>query len=150
MSLPVRPWLEWGYSLESELELELPLFPWQEGRGGVYGSDTAASGIPEAYVIRRDRIRWFRFRVYEHELPAFDEWLDWAQESGQPFNFRTDVDEASTEASVYLHSPRFEDAAEVQYERDPEFPQCWIIPVALRLEVDGSWGPTWTDLAVEA
>lgn len=149
MSLPLRPYFAWGFSESetlSELTLEYPMRPWKPGRGGVGGSATAASGIPEAYKIRRDRIAWLELRVLESELPAFDTWLDWAQDYGEAFTFRFDVDLPSTEYQVYLHSPRWEDAEEVQYERDAEYPGMFVIPVAIRTELGGALGASWDEL----
>lgn len=147
MSFPFRPKIIYGYDLESDLTLELPMLPWSRGRGGVGGSDTAASGIPEAFMIRRDRIRWFKLRVLESEMDAFDAFLDWAQDSGEPFDFWLDQDVFETSHSVYLQSLRWEDEQEIQHDRDEYLPM-FVISMALRTEDGSQWNTTWEDLAV--
>lgn len=148
MSLVCRPWFRWGFEgEESELTLTYPQKPWKHGRGGAGGSATAASGIPEAYKIRRDRIVWLELRVLESEIPAFDVWLDWAQDYGEPFQFRFDTDDIPGTYSVYLHSPRWEDGEEVQYNRSEEYPGLFIIPIALRTELGNVISVDWHNLA---
>lgn len=149
--LPCRPWIQYGWTgSEVELELELPQFPWNRGRGGVGGSDTAASGIVEAYNIRRDRIMWLRLRVLESEMAAFDAFLDWAQDSGEPFLFRFDTDVSATEYSVYLQSLRWEDAEEIQHERDGEYQPLFVIPLAIRTELGGAFNVSWHALTLDS
>lgn len=148
MSLPCRPYFNWGYDLESEYTFTHPQKPWKFARGGVGGSDTAASGIPEAFVIRRDRIVRLELRVLESELAVFDEFMDWAQDSGSPFNFRFDTDDITNTFSVYLHSMRWEDGPEFDYERDTAYPSLFIIPFALRTELGGEFDALWSSLAI--
>ena len=148
MSLPCRPKFQFGYDLESTFEPEFPMFPWNRGRAGEGGSDTTASGLQESYEIRTDRVLWFRFRILESEMDAWDTFLDWARSSGEPFNFWLDRDEDTTEHSVYLHSLRWEDGEEVQHERDEYLP-LFVIPLALRTADGSQWTTTWTALSVD-
>lgn len=149
MSLPCKPKAQYGYDLESTFEPSLPMFPWNRGRSGEGGSDTAASGIPEAFVIRRDYVRWFRLRILESEMDAWDTFLNWAQDSGEPFNFWLDRENDATEHSVYLHSLRWEDGEEVQHERDGQYLQLFVVSIALRTSDGGQWLSGWADLAIE-
>lgn len=150
MSLPCIPKFQWGYNLESDLTLELPQFPWNRGTGGVWGSDTSASGKPEAFLIRRDYIRWFRYRVLESEMDAFEEFLAWIQESGEPCNVWLDADLDETMHSVYLNSLRFEDGEILQHERDGEYLPLFVVALAFRTADGGQWSHTWTELAVDS
>jgi hypothetical protein len=150
MSLPLRPYVRWGFDYESEYAFQLPQLPWTPARGGVGGSDVAASGIPEAYVIRRDRIHRQRWRVLESELAIFDALLDWCQDSGQPAYVRADADIEATERLVYLQAPRWEDGADVEYARDDAFPHAFVIEIAWRTEDGSPWALSWSELATEA
>lgn len=148
--LHLCPWFRYGFTGdEVELELRYPQAPWTLADGGEGGSATAASGIPEAYRIREDRIARLQLRVYEDELPAFRAFLRWARMSGEAFTFRFDVDEAATEYEVYLHAPRWEDQQEVEYHRDPEFPSLLRFQMAIRTEMGDPINISWTDYAVE-
>ena len=51
--IPFCPAIRRDY--EAALNLTLPLQPWELRSGGVGGSDVSATGVPEAYEIRRDR-----------------------------------------------------------------------------------------------
>lgn len=147
--LVCRPWFEWGLTgSESEHEFEWPQKPWKYGFGGVGGSATAASGEPEAYEIREDNIVFLQLRVLESELAVLRSLLRFARNSGTTFTFRFDTDDAATEYSVYLHSPRWEDMKMIEWERDEEYPEVFVVPVALRAAA-GEFSADWFALAVE-
>lgn len=150
MSSPCRPWVQWGWpGEESEHEFELPQFPWTYAIGGVGGSDTAASGIPESYSHRDDEIVLMRWRVRESELPVLKEFLRWARNSGETFEIRLDADDLTTQYTVYLNSQRWEDAREVQFERDEEYRDVFIFSIAVRTSLGEAIDVSWWDLASE-
>lgn len=150
MALSFRPRFQFGYELESDFEPELPMFPWNRGRGGVGNSDTAASGVVESYKIRRDRILFLRLRILEHEMDAFDAFLDWAQDSGEPFNVWLDRTVLATEHSAYLNSLRWEDGPDFEHERDGHYRQLFVVDLELRTEDGSQWNTTWASLAIAA
>ena len=131
MPSPFRPSFSYGPD-PTALALRWPMEPWTPADGGVGGSDTAASGIPEAYVIRADTIVQMRLRVEEDELAAYRDFLTFVRGSGQPFTMRIDQDDAATEFECYLQFPRWEDEQTVTYERDPQYPRVFMVPLHVR------------------
>jgi hypothetical protein len=143
MPAPFRPRIVWGYPGDLvTLDLRWPQMPWRYAIGGVGGSAVAASGIPEAFRIRKDNIASNELRVEEDELPDFLDFLEWARESGATFTFRFDQDDAGTAHTVYLHSPRWEDSQEVTFERD-EFLMLFKVPISIRTEFGTRFTTTW-------
>ncbi len=149
MSVACCPWFQWGYDLESDHAFELPLKPWKHGIDGVGGSDTAASGSPEAYVIREDNVVHLELRVKEYEMAALKSLLAFARNSGEPFNFRPDNSVSGLVYSVYLHQgQRWEDSPALTWERDSFLP-VFIVPLVLRTEDGGDFDEMdWSSLAV--
>ena len=144
MPSPFRPWFQWGFPGDlSTLALEWPMRPWTPADGGVGGSATAASGIPESYRIRVDRIVRMELRIMEEELPFFRAFLNWARRHGSTFTVRLDQDDATTEFTAYLQSPRWEDQQEVEYTRDAEYPWLFIVPLAVRRSSGATINTTW-------
>lgn len=133
MPMDFRPRFTWGFDPDFEtLDLDWPMRPWTPADGGVGGSATAASGIPESYRIREDQIIRMELRVHEDELASFRTFLRWTRRHGSTFTFRLDQDDAGTEFEAYLQAPRWEDSQEVQYRRDNEYPRVFIVELAVR------------------
>jgi hypothetical protein len=72
---------------------------------GIGGQDVSASGVPEAYEIRRDHLVTWTLVFLESEWIAVETWLRLAQRQQFSFTFRPDKDVA-TEFTVYLESPK--------------------------------------------
>jgi hypothetical protein len=119
--------------------------PWSPSDGGVGGSDTAASGIPEAYVIRLDRIVEMTLRIEEDELPGYRDFLNWARASGQAFFIRLDKDDESTEFEAYLQFPRWEDQPQVSYSRLSEFPTVFTTDLHVRRRYGNAITVEWKE-----
>ena len=146
MSLVFRPYFRYGTGVdERELELRWPMEPWTPADGGEGGSDTAASGIPEAYVIRADRIVEMTIRVEEDELPEYRDFLTFVRGSGQPFFVRLDVDDPTTEFEAYLQFPRWEDETQVRYERDEEYIRTFRVPLHVRRRFGARITTDWAE-----
>lgn len=115
--------------------------PWDIADEAEGGSDVAASGIPEAYEIRRDYILTLRLPFFESEYAAVEAWIHWAQTSGQTFTFGFDqADAEETDREVYLHAPLITDG--FRPTRD-QFVDLFWIEVSLRtadgLPFDANW-----------
>jgi hypothetical protein len=142
-----RPRIVWGYpGALVTLDLALPQLPWTFGVGGVGGSAVAASGIPEAYRIRKDRLVRCELRVHEDELAEFMDFLEWARESGSTFVFRFDRDVAATAHTVYLHGQRWEDAQELDFARDSEYLRTFTVPLHLRSASGAPFSALWREV----
>ena len=150
MSIPCRPFFRWGYDSESEYTFMYPHAPWIFGRGGVGGSDTAASGIQVAYKIRRDRIVYLTLLVDETERPVLETMLDWMQDSASPFDFRFDAELPESEHRVVLESCRWEDGPK-RYPRRSGYPGAFEVEMALRTDLGDDWNDSasWLLLATE-
>ena len=135
MPSPWRPWFEWGFSGNlSTLSLRWPMSMWEPADDGVGGSATAASGIQEAYHIRRDRVVSLDLRVEEDELPSVRDFIRWARSSGHAFRFRFEQTDPATEYDCLLESSRWEDGSRVTYSRDPEYSRLFRVPLDIRTE----------------
>lgn len=87
-----------------------PATPFSYEDEGVGGSGVAASGIGEAFEVRRDYVRGLTLAFLESELAAVEAWIRWAQTAGPtPFTFRFDQADALTEHEAYLHRPGLRD-----------------------------------------
>lgn len=150
MSYVCRPKFRWGYESESEHHFEYSQRPWTFGRGGVGGSDTAASGVQVAYKIRRDRIVYLTLLVDESERPLLEQMLDWMQDSAHPFDFWFDGDVPESEHRVVLESGRWEDGY-MRYPRMGDFRTVFEVELALRTELGDDWNDSasWLLLATE-
>lgn len=97
-----------GYGFEEPLtmvELEDPIPPFSIDDDAEGGYDKAASGIPEAYEIRRDYIRGVRIRFRESQYSEVEAAIRWAQTSGEAFSFWFDGADDATRVEVYLDEP---------------------------------------------
>lgn len=85
------------------LTLTISQAPWTPSSTAVGGSDTSAAGVPEGFVIRRDRALDLRIRFYESEWPAVRAWLEYAQPGGA-FTIQPEA-AVATSYTCYLVSP---------------------------------------------
>lgn len=142
MGLPFVPAFHVGES--DEFALTKPMFPWEHRRAGIGGSAVAASGVPAAYVIRRDRIVDLTLRVMEGELDALSSILEGIRDSGDPFVFAFDRDDEATEFTVYLVSPAWPD--EIESERDDQYRELFTVPISIRRADGEPFGLSWTEV----
>jgi hypothetical protein len=146
MSYVFRPSFEYGPQGDTTLlQLRWPMLPWTPADGGVGGSDTAASGIPEAFVIRLDRIVEMELRIEEDELSGYRDFLTWARGSGQAFQVRLDQEDEDTEFEAYLQFPRWEDEAQVRYQRDEAYPRVFRVPLHVRRRYGAGIDTMWQE-----
>lgn len=126
----------------AHLALTLPPSRIDWSSSAVGGADVAASGVGEAFEIRRDRVARLRLRFWESEYAAVEAWFAWAQGTMQPFDLTFDAGDPATKRTVRLFSP-------VLGEGDFA-PERSDLPLVLELEVavcttDGAaFGLSWT------
>lgn len=101
MGLPRRSRFDYGGVV---FETSLPCFPWTPLDETVGGRRIAASGIPAAYIVRRDYMLELRLRIYETEFSDYLSLVSFGQ-SGQSFLWWPDADDLDTVVEVYLQSP---------------------------------------------
>lgn len=101
--------------------------PWSRAKGG---SNVSDSGIPEAFIVRRDQLVDLELRFYESEWGNVLAFLSDVQ-NGNQFNFYFDkTNLAGTLYVVYLESPEL-GKGEIKPTREG-FPRVFNIPVTLR------------------
>jgi len=139
----MTPRVDWATS--DTFTFSLPAREWAPSTRHVGADAIAASGIPEAFVVRTDRMRRLTLRFSEAEwVDEVEPWITWARTSGQAFTFAFDADDPTTEVEVYLESPRITDG-DVQPTRDSGYLWSMELDVTLRTE-DGSQFPgTWAN-----
>lgn len=99
--------------------------------GGIAGEDTSAAGVPESYVVRYDHTVDVIIRFTDAERVAVLNFIEWAlKNKGTTFTFRFDADDAGTEYTMYLVSPKANDV--VQPRRDNGAPWVWELGLTMR------------------
>lgn len=93
------------------LTFTIPPRTWRPGTVAVgAGSETSASGVPAAWVTRRDYTLRIPLRFTESEWPAVRAWLEYAQAGG---SFDVYPDSAAVTAyTCYLAEPRIDEPLE--------------------------------------
>lgn len=110
-----------------------PARPWVPGTIGVgAGVAFSASGVPSAWVTRRDRTLHVVQRIDEGEWPDFRDFLDYAQAGGS-FDWYADAGEAGHH-TCYLVAPTI--AEDVRPTRS-EFPGSMEVQYTIR-RTDGA------------
>lgn len=121
---------------DADLNLTLPLRPWGLRSGGLGGADISATGVPESYEIRRDRVATVTLRAYEGaELDALMFILEEIRASSESFTFAFDQQDPDTDYVVYLHAPTWPE--ELVPARDEATFGVFTLEVQLRT-VDGT------------
>jgi hypothetical protein len=135
------PRVDWGTT--DTFTFSLPARPWAPRTRTIGADDIAASGIPEAFVVRVDRIRRMTLRFTEAEwVSGVEPWLNYARGSGQPFVFAFDGTREESESTVYLEAPRISDG-DMEPTRDPDFRWVLEIDISLRTESGGQFPGLW-------
>jgi hypothetical protein len=115
------------------LLLDLPMMRWRPGTSGLGGTLTTATGIPVAYLIRRDELLAVVLRFRESEWPGVRAWLHWAMSHPNESEFFPDQDIPGTSFDVWLEYPRLEPGGSlVQPERAADSPCIFELPILLR------------------
>lgn len=127
---------------EPELLFALPMLPWELRSGGVGGSSTAAAGVSESYVVRKDRIARVTVRMYEIEVEDFFLTLEHIRDNSLPFTFFFDQADDYSGVEVYLHSPVW--PAELEIARD-DFPGVFKATLELRSKNGEPFTQIWLE-----
>lgn len=132
MSLPWIPRISYGSGgSATEFNFTLPQRPWDPVSAGVGGSEESAAGLISAWQYRRDRGLLIRPRFWEHEWPAVEAWIAWAQHG---MSFGLNLAQVGASTQCLLVSPRM---GERIRPLRTEFDQVWEIELEVRT-VDGS------------
>ena len=110
----------------------LPQHFWEPEEGAGFGDeDISAGGVPLSYVVRYDQMVNVVLRWRETEHVAVMTWLEWCMKNkGIPFTFRLDQNDAATEYSMYLHSPKTGEM--LRPRRPPNAPHTRELDMTLR------------------
>jgi hypothetical protein len=112
------------------LTLTYPSLLWKPSSKPIGGSNVSDSGVPEAFIIRRDQMVDVTIRFTEAEWPNVDALIDWGQR-GNSFDYWFDKDVSGTAKTVYLLTPAPGDG-EVAPERDSEWRYVYTLPLKMR------------------
>lgn len=96
----------WVYNDGSSVDYSMTIDqrPWDFGSRAVGGSDTAASGVPSAFVIRQDYFLHMTLRFPESEWPSVERLVRHLQGGGSATLY-PDLDVTGTFHSVYGERP---------------------------------------------
>lgn len=123
------PKIQYG-TVPTTLQLSLPQKLWTPFSRAHGGSNVSDSGVPEAFIIRRDQLVNLDLRFTEAEWPSVAAWLEFVQSTAAAFDFWFDPNDVATKYTVYLESPKLGDGT-IEPSRD-EFREHFSIRVTLR------------------
>lgn len=92
---------------------------------GGYGK--ASTGIPESMLIRRERHLLTSLTVFETELQATKDWLEFVTDNAAAFDFWLNKLDDNTRYTVYLDKPHMTD--DVDFVRHDSYPAAWSIDI---------------------
>lgn len=130
-----RPKVEYA---GTTLVFSRPQRPWTPESVATGGHRTSASGVMEAYEIRRDEILEITLRFTEPEWPAVRAWLAHAQRAGS-FDFYSDRND-STGRTCLLESPAMGEP--LRPER-AEYGGDYEMSVRIRAVSGGPWAEAY-------
>ncbi len=120
--------IRFEYSAGGVFEPRLPPAPWTPADSTIGGSRTSATGVPAAYVVRRDALVELVLRLDEDEWTDFVNLLIWGQQ-GESFLWYPDAAQPLEFFEVYLEAPAA--GERVQPERT-EFLRVYDVTITLR------------------
>jgi len=133
MSLPLRSRFVYGVAGASDWTFALPPGAWERRTPTVGGRRVSASGVPAAYVVRREHILVLPLRFYETEWADVHALLAWGQTS-ESFTWYPDADMPGESYEVWLETPAAGD--EITPTRLSSYPLVLELSIGLRT-VDG-------------
>jgi hypothetical protein len=119
----------------TSLTLTIPQRPWVPRTAAVAGTDTSASGIPAAYLVRRDELMEQRIRFDESEWSSVHALLTAAQ-LAEVVTVFPDATEPGTSYDCYLDGPKLGEE-DIAPTRDAEYGEVYELLVVWR-KVSGS------------
>lgn len=105
MDMPLQPRWVYNDGAAVDYSMEVAQRPWDFGERAVGGSDTAGSGVPASFEIRRDYFLHLTLRFRESELADVTRLVRHLQRSGSA-TFYPDQDVGATSHTVYGHAPK--------------------------------------------
>lgn len=125
-----------------EVETMLSVRPWDRRVPTVGGRLVSASGMPAAFIVRRDHVLDVPLRFYESEWEDIDRLLAWGQ-SGEAFFWWPDALEDSEVYAVFLEAPAAGEAVEPR--RSTQFVDMLEVTVSLRKVSNSRWLREWSN-----
>jgi len=108
----------------------LPMKPGVLKQVTVGGYGKASTGVPESLLIRREQQLATTIRVYEAQLAAVQDWLEYVIDNAASFTFRLNQTDAATDYVVYLEKPHLTD--DVDWQRDTNYVGVWTLDIVIR------------------
>lgn len=132
MALAFRPRIDWNDGVAHSWTALLSQGRWApRTAAGEGGSDIAASGVPEAFVVRWDQTLSMNLRIRESELQTVHDWWKWAASSGSTYTVYVDAaNPGATGFTCWLQAPSLTDGFEPT--RDDRYPWIWRLPLVHR------------------
>ena len=136
--LPLRSRFVYGATGEEvDLEMMLPVRPWDRSTPTVGGSRISAAGIPGAYIVRRDHRLVLPLRFLETAWAGIHALIAWGQ-AGESFTWYPDALEAGTSFLVWLDSPA--PGEDIAPSRSSDYPKMLELTITIRNAVaDQPW-----------
>lgn len=114
---------------DQEVTTEIAARAWTPADATIGGRRVSASGVPAAYVVRRDALLNLTLRFFEHEWAAIYNLLIYGQ-SSDPITWYPEATDDEVSWSVYLESPAYGET--FSPSRDGAFPRMMEISIVLR------------------
>lgn len=108
----------------------LPMKPWDLKTPTIGGYGRSSTGVPEAYLIRRDQQLTTTLRFYEAQLTNVMTWLEYVIDNAASFTFRLNQTDAATDYVVYVEKPHMTD--DVDYKRNTDYVGAYETDVTIR------------------
>lgn len=111
-------------------DFTLPMKIWNLKNVTVGGFGKASTGVPEAVLIRRERLLTTTIRFYEAQLGNVQDWLEYVIDNAASFTFRLNKTDAATDYVCYLEKPHMTDDVDIQ--RDQSYLGVYLLDITIR------------------
>lgn len=111
-------------------DFTLPMKPWDLKTPTVGGFGKSSTGVPEAYLIRREQLLSTTLRFYEAQLGNVQTWLEYVIDNAASFTFRLNKTDALTDYVVYLEKPHMTE--DIDYKRSTDYIGAWETDITVR------------------
>lgn len=122
---------------DNDWETSLPVMPWDRVTSTVGGHRKSASGVPAAYVVRRDHVLRLTLRFRESEWEEIHRMIRWGQ-GGETITWYPDALVPGESFNVYLESPLA--GEDISPSRSSSYPRVLELAIGLRRADGSAWG----------